>query len=85
MIALFDIQIMSSDWTLDHLGKLRHFDTDFEFKRGIYSFSMVIDSFSLNFRVELNLSLTEARRKAHNKPINTLSGLVHAGERLRNL
>ena len=27
----------------------------------------------------------EARRKAHNKPINTLSGLVHAGERLRNL
>ena len=23
--------------------------------------------------------------KAHNKPINTLSGLVHAAERLRNL
>ena len=41
--------------------------------------------FFFNFRVELNLSLTEARRKAHNKPINTLSGLVHAGERLRNL
>ena len=38
-----------------------------------------------NFSVELNLSLIEARRKAHNKPINTLSGLVHAGERLRNL
>ena len=41
--------------------------------------------FFFNFRVELNLSLTEARRKDHNKPINTLSGLVHAGERLRNL
>ena len=27
--------------------------------------------FFLNFRVELNLSLTEARRKVHNKPINT--------------
>ena len=38
-----------------------------------------------NFSVELNLSLIEARRKAHNKPINTLSGLVHAGKRLRNL
>ena len=37
------------------------------------------DLFFFNFRVELNLSLTEARRKAHNKPINTLSGLVHAG------
>ena len=37
------------------------------------------------FRVELNLSLTEAKRKAHNKPINTLSGLVQAGERLWNL
>ena len=35
-----------------------------------------------NFSVELNLSLIEARRKAYNKPINTLSGLVHAGERL---
>ena len=50
--------------------------------------SMVIDSFQgwlfrffLNFRVELNLSLIEARRKALNKPIYTLSGLVHAGER----
>ena len=40
---------------------------------------MVIDSFQwwlfgfffLNFRVELNLSLTEARRKVHSKPINT--------------
>ena len=28
--------------------------------------------FFFNFRVELNLSLTEARRKARNKPINTL-------------
>ena len=37
-----------------------------------------------NFSVELNLSLIEARRKAHNKPINTLSGLVHAEEGLRN-
>ena len=50
---------------------------------------MVIDSFQgslsrfffFNFRVELNLSLIEARRKARNKPIYTLSGLVHAGER----
>ena len=46
---------------------------------------MVIDSFQgclfrlLNFRVELNLWLIEARREAYNKPINTLSGLVHAG------
>ena len=38
-----------------------------------------------NFSVELNLSLIEARRKAHNKPINTLAGLVHAEKRLRNL
>ena len=38
-----------------------------------------------NFSVELNLSLIEARRKAHNKPINTLSGLVHVGEPLRKL
>ena len=37
------------------------------------------------FRVELNLYLIEARRKSHNKHINTLSGLVNAGERLRNL
>ena len=44
--------------------------------------SMVIDSFQgwlfrffLNFRVELNLSLIEARRKAHNRPVNTFSGL----------
>ena len=50
---------------------------------------MVIDSFQgrlfrfffFNFPVELNLSLIEARRKALNKPIYTLSGLVHAGER----
>ena len=46
---------------------------------------MTFSFFFLNFRVELNLKLIEARRKAHNKPINTLSGLVHAGERLRNL
>ena len=62
-----------------------------EFKGGMYSFSIVIDSyhgwaFSLfNFRVELNLSLIEARPKANNQPINTLSGLVHAEERLTNL
>ena len=48
---------------------------------------MVIDSFQgwlfrffLNFRVELNLSLIEARRKAHNKPVNTFSGLSMPGE-----
>ena len=28
-------------------------------------------------------SLIETRRKAHNKPFNTLSGFVHAAERLR--
>ena len=41
--------------------------------------------FIINFRVELNLQLIEDRRKAHNKPIITHSGLVHAGESLRNL
>ena len=50
---------------------------------------MVTDSFQgclfRNFLVELNFKLIEARRKAHNEPINTLSGLAHAGERLRNL
>ena len=53
---------------------------------------MVIDSFQrclfqvfFNFRVESKLSLIKARRKAHNKPINTPSGLFHAWERLRNL
>ena len=50
---------------------------------------MVTDSFQgclfRNFLVELNFKLIEARRKAHNEPINTLSGLVRAGERLRNL
>ena len=48
---------------------------------------MVIDSFKddFGFRVELNLKLIEVRRKSHNKPITTLSGLVYAGERLRNL
>ena len=34
------------------------------------------------FRVWLNLKLIETRRKAHNKRINTLSRLIHAGERL---
>ena len=47
------------------------------FKDGFFGF--------FNFRVELNLKLMKARRKAHNKPINALSGLVHAEERLRNL
>ena len=47
-------------------------------------FVVVVVVFS-NFRVKLNLSLTEARRKAHNKPINTPSGLVHVTECLRNL
>ena len=41
--------------------------------------------FLSNFRVELNLSLIEARCKAQDKPIYILSGLVHAVERLRNL
>ena len=51
------------------------------FKRGIYFFSTVIDGssrmtfsffFFFNFCVELNISLIEARLKAHNKPINAL-------------
>ena len=50
---------------------------------GDWQFSRM--TFFLNFRVGLNLELIEARRKAHNKPINTLSGLVLAEERLRNL
>ena len=57
-------------------------------KRGIYSFLMVIDRFKddfFGFHVELNLKLIEVRRKSHNKPITTLSGLVYAAERLRNL
>ena len=37
-------------------------------------------SFFLNFRVELNLSLIEARRKAHNRPVNTFSGLSMPGD-----
>ena len=32
---------------------------------------IVLVFFFFNFRVELNLSLPEARRKVHNKPINT--------------
>ena len=40
---------------------------------------------SLWWLTVFDVKLIEARRKAHNKPINTLSGLVHAGERLRNL
>ena len=51
----------------------------------INSFQVTFFFFFNNFRVELNLSLIETSRKARNKPINTLSGLVHAGERLRNL
>ena len=43
-------------------------------------FSRMTFSFFWNSLVELSLSMIEARRKAHNKPINTLSGLVHAGE-----
>ena len=49
---------------------------------------MVIDSFKddfFGFHVELNLKLIEVRCKSHNKPITTLSGLVYAAERLRNL
>ena len=47
--------------------------------------SMVIDSFQgrlfrFFFRVELNLSLIETRRKAHNKPVNTFSGLFTPGD-----
>ena len=47
--------------------------------------SMVIDSFQgwlfrFFFRVELNLSLIETRRKAHNKPVNTFSGLSKPGD-----
>ena len=49
---------------------------------------MVIDSFQGDFfgvRVQLNLYLIEDRLEAHNKAINTLSGLVYTGQRLRNL
>ena len=49
---------------------------------------MVIDIFKddvFGFHVELNLKLIEVTRKSHNKPITTLSGLVYAAERLRNL
>ena len=49
----------------------------------MYTTFLTDDFFGL--RVEINLSLIEARRQAHNKAINTLSDLVHAGERLRNL
>ena len=69
---------------------------DDEIKRGMYSFSMVIDSFKDDFFVLFCfvlflfpcriIVLIEARREAHNKAINTLAGLVpDAGERLRNL
>ena len=57
-----------------------HFHGDWQFQGWLFRFR-----FFFNFGVELNLSLTEARRKARNRPINTLSGLVHVGERLRNL
>ena len=49
----------------------------------MYTTFLTDDFFGL--RVEINLYLIEARRQAHNKPINTLSDLVHAGGRLRNL
>ena len=49
----------------------------------MYTTFLTDDFFSL--RVEINLYLIEARRQTHNKPINALSDLVHAGERLRNL
>ena len=49
----------------------------------MYTTFLTDDFFGL--RVEINLYLIEARRQAHNKPINTLSDLVHAGERLRNV
>ena len=49
----------------------------------MYTTFLTYDFFGL--RVEINLYLIEARRQAHNKPINTLSDFVHAGERLRNL
>ena len=74
----------------EHLNPLDHLSRSWQFKlkRGIYSFLMVIDSFNYDFfgfHVELNLKLIEIRRKSHNKPITTLSGLVYAAERLRNL
>ena len=50
---------------------------------------MVTDSFQgclfRNFLVELNFKLIEARRKAHNEPINTLSGLAHVREEIYEL
>ena len=49
----------------------------------MYTTFLTDDFFGL--RVEINLYLIEARRQAHNKPIYTLSDLVHAGGRLRNL
>ena len=45
----------------------------------------VFKDFFFGFRVELNILLIEARRKAHSKPINILSGLVRAEKRLGNL
>ena len=72
-------------YLLDDLGK--HWQI--KYNRGEYSFSMVTDSFQgfffFGFRVELNILLIEARRKAHSKPINILSGLVRAEKRLGNL
>ena len=47
-----ELKVNASHYPQDHSGKCRQF----EFKRGIYSFSMVIDSFQL----------IEARCKAHN-------------------
>ena len=74
----------------EHLNPLDHLSRRWQLKlkRGIYSFLMVIDRFKddfFGFHVELNLKLIKVRRKSHNKPITTLSGLVYAAERLRNL
>ena len=74
----------------EHLNPRDHLSRRWQLKlkRGIYSFLMVIDSFKddfFGFHVELNLKLIKVRRKSHNKPITTLSGLVYAAQRLRNL
>ena len=54
-------------------------------KRRAHMYTTFLTDDFFGLRVEINLYLIEARRQAHNKPINTLSDLVHAGERLRNL
>ena len=75
-------------YPLDHLGKRWQAGLKEVYLPSLWwltVFKWLFFFFFNNFRVELNLSLIETSRKAHNKPINTLSGLVHAGERLRNL